>query len=388
FVDLAAEVAPLSCTAVDACPTGFTSPSGTALDTRCDEAADVCVDAATGANAPLFGVRVPPIQASGINVCRDDPSTPTARPCGVFFRMEAARLAPSAPSGSRVRLEIDGQFLSDEIPVRVDALGADCLVSIDSAKAGARLTTAEFDIDVGQYSGPGSVPGQLSVVVASAAATVAAEDWTIVPDPRFADPFDAIVCAVANLAVVTSALEPLISEALSTSASAAVETLLAEPCPCPMGTECVEGLCRTPEGQAVSERFGVQGRADLAALIGDFARSVGALDTSVWLGGPSGADGDGFILSTLGGVVPRPAVPGCAEVGPDPRTRAGYRPPTPFSLPAAIDLDFDGQPDRRPMFGLGLSQAFIEQLMWSAQGGLGCFDVTSSDIALARYRSK
>lgn len=374
------------------CPTGFvTVPGGAPNPASCDALQQVCVEAATGGPGPLVGFELERTEQSGATICRDDLSDPNRRACYAWLRFEGLQLAPTAPD--RVLATITAQIQSNVIPFRYDALGMDCSVTINSAASGTVLQDIVVDARVTEWTAPSRVGGrQLQIVVDAVDAMIPDMDIQIERDPVHGSLDDLITCGLANLGVVKNALIPRLTGSLADIVQDEVAKALGMRCgrpgleACPSLTSCnAEGFCEEDAtGTIVPTRLGLEGRMDFSALLGGLtAGRPGQGDLSFLVGGQSSADTGGLAIGMLGGAEVVTPDPSCALILPSPRLRPGWIAPP--ALPAAetVDLDFDGTPETPYMVAAGVSEALLDQVLWTVYTtGLFCQSLSAYDIDL------
>ncbi|MCK6546848.1 hypothetical protein L6R52_13450 [Myxococcota bacterium] len=393
FADLLGAYASMECGSLDAvpCPTGFvTVPGGAANPSTCDAATLECVEAATGAPGPLMGFEIERTEQSGATICRDDLADPNRRRCYAWLRFEGLTLQPQGPD--QVIATISTQIQSSDLPLRYDALGMDCIVSINSAASGSALQDLVATARLTEWTPPsGSGGRQLKLAIDSVDAQIPDEDIRIARDPVHGTLADAIVCGIANLGVVKNILVPRLTGSLADLVDEQVASALAMQCDdptvqCPAGTHCNgDLLCEEDAtGEIVPTRLGTEGRADFSSLLGGLtAGRPGQGDVSFLVGGQSGTDAQGLAIGVLGGAETVTPDPSCAVVSASPRLRPGWI--TPPALPAVdtVDLDFDGTAETAYMVAAGISDALLDQVIWTIYTtGLFCQSVSGYDIEL------
>lgn len=393
FQNLMQAYARMDCGAVTdpPCPTGFRRlPGGQANPSSCDLAQGVCVESATGTPGPLLGFEIDRTVQSGATICRDDLADPQRRRCFAWLRFEALQLGPMAPN--HVQATITAQLDTSEIPFRYDTLGMDCVVRLNSAASGGVTQDIVANATLGQWAAPsGTGGGQLQVTIDSVDATIPDDDVDIGRDPVHGDFLDVALCGVANLGVVKNALIPRLTDSLAGLVGDEVNKALGWRCgqpgdrACPSLTSCnADGFCEESDGSVVPVELGVEGRMDFAALLAGFTSGrPGEGDLSFVVGGNSAADANGLSISTLGGaevVVPDPQ---CATVLPSPRLRAGWVAPEALPTADQVDLNWDGTAETPYMLAAGISEAFLDQLIWTVYTtGLLCSSVSAYDLDL------
>lgn len=373
------------------CPTGFRRlPGGQANPASCDLGQGVCVESLTSAPGPLIGFEIDRTEQSGATICRDELTDPNRRACYAWLRFEGLQLGPMAPN--RVQATITAQLDTTDIPFRYDALGMDCVVRLNSAASGAVTQDLVANAQLGRWTSPSGVGGgQLQITIDSVDAMIADDDVDIGRDPVHGDFGDTLLCGVANLGVVKNALIPQLTDSLAGLVGEEVDKALGWRCGqpgdrlCPTLTTCnADGFCEEADGAVVPVELGLEGRMDFAALLAGFTSGrPGEGDLSFVVGGDSTADAAGLSISTLGGAEVVVADPQCAQVLPSPRLRPGWVAPPTLPTTDRADLDWDGADETPYMVAAGVSEAFMDQLIWTIYTtGLLCSSVSAYDVDL------
>ncbi len=377
FADLAGAYAGMSCGGPDdvACPTAY--------GTTCDPLRGRCVNA-MGNSEPVLGFAIDRAEQSGATVCRDPLTDPNRRACAAWLRLEGLGLAPRAPN--LVEATVSARVVTTPIPFRYDALGMDCLVTLDSARSGSPAQDFVLTAELGQWSGG----QQLEVRITELVANIANDDIRIERDPVFGNAGDLITCGISNIGAVKNILVDRLTGQLASIIDSEVRELLGWRCgrpgdtACPMGATCsATGFCEEG-GVIVPQVLGAEGRLDLAGLLPGL---VGAADVSFVVGGTARADAQGATVGVLGGVtLPTPPA-ACVMPTPHPRQRPGFAPPRAFPTDPSIDLDFDGTPDPF-MLGAGISQSVLDHLGWAVHNtGLLCTSISTETSPLVNTGS-
>ena len=373
------------------CPTTFqTVPGGAPNPSICVQ--NTCLESATATPGPLVGFSIDRTEESGAIICRDDPASPTRRPCYAWLRFEGLDLVPQAPN--RLRATITAQVDTTQIPFRYNTLGMDCIVRVNSAQSGSPLQDLVVEATLGAWSPPGGGGGQLRVEIGDVTANIPDADVQIARDPIHGDLADIALCGIANLGPVKNALIPLLTRSLGRLVRDEVDEVLGWRCPgaepCPAGTTCSQaGFCAEANGRVVPNKLGFEGRMDLAGFLAGFAGGRAALgDAAVLVGGGANADNGGIGLGALGGAEVVSHEAGCGPATPSPRTRPGWTTPPPLPNAARVDLDFDGTPETSYMVAAGISEALVHQFIWTIYStGLLCTSIGAHEVELLNTAS-
>lgn len=390
FAGLASAYARMACGPGEpvGCPTSFVV-NGQRVATTCG-AQNTCVDGANVA-PPVLGFEIERAVQSGATVCRDEPTDPNPRACFAWLRLEGLRLRPVAPN--QLEANVTAQIYTSPIPIRYDPLGMDCIVTLDSNASGAGQQDFAITAQLEPWNAPAGVAGgQLDIRVTNVAASIPDQDITISRDPVHGDGLDVLVCGIANLGAIKTALVGRLVGSLGEIIDEEIGDVLAQRCgdvgdaTCPASTSCnAEGRCIVDStGDFVPQRFGLDGRLDFGGLVAGFGSpTAGAADISGLVGGTAGTDASGASIGLRAGVELAIPDPACGVPGTNPRTRPGAAPPVPFPSASMVDLDFDGAAERTFMVAAGVSQPILDQLIWSAAGaGLFCAQVSAYDTEL------
>lgn len=343
-------------------------------DITCHPTLDVCVDVQTQAPVPVLGFEIERSTSSGATVCRDDDDDPNKRTCYMWLQLENLDLDPEAPN--KILATVGAQLLSNVIPIRYDALGADCIIEINSRTGSGALPEFLLTIEGRPWTSPTGTGGrQLELFVSDVALAVDDEDVTISRDPnsRYSNALDAVTCGLGNLSAIKNALIPAFASSFTGTIDKQVRGMLAARCgfglpACPGGTSCnVDGKCQDATGTFVPMRAAIQGRLSLDELVGDLALApVQPSDLGFLLGGDADADPTGYQVGMMAGFEAVSRSVECALDRPNPRTAPSFQSPPPLPSSDLVDLDFDGTPETPYMVAIGLSRVFIDQALWSA----------------------
>jgi len=184
------------------CPTDFVV-SGQRAPTTCGPA-NTCVDGG-GVAPPVLGFAIDQAVQSGATVCRDDPSTPGARACAAWLRLEGLRLRPVAPN--QLEATVTAQIYTSVIPLRYDPLGMDCVVTLDSNASGPGQQDFVVTVQLEPWAAPPGVEGgRLDVRVVDVTAAIPDQDLSISRDAVHGDGLDVLSCGIANIGRIKTAL--------------------------------------------------------------------------------------------------------------------------------------------------------------------------------------
>lgn len=384
FSDLVNAYARQSCGAVE------DAPCPQAFGTSCDAARQICVDGG-GTPQPVLGFEIEYTTQGSAIVCRDAPTDPNRRDCFAWLRLEGLDLTPAAPN--RVRANVTTRLVSTVIPIRYanSILDLDCVVTLDSSAAGSPQQDIELVLELNRWTPPMGTPGdQLQVDVVEVNANIPDEDLAISGDPVHGGTGDALACGGLNaVGFLKAALISRLTDELGAIVEGQLDEMLGRPCgpqyvACPAGTTCnADQLCEH-DGRVVPLELGLEGRADLTSLLGGLGGgSPGPTDVEFLVGGDSVADATGVTIGALGGAELVTLDPTCAMDLPSPRLRPTFAAPPPLPAEDLVDLDFDGAPETPYMVAGGLSEAFLDQVMWSLYGsGLFCQRIGAYDVDL------
>lgn len=385
FSDLVEAYAAQSCGQPEdpPCPSGF--------NTSCSPAQSVCVDP-MGTPQPVLGFEVEFTQQGSATVCRDPLTDPNRRDCHAWLRLEGLGLQPEAPD--RVRATVTARVLTSVIPIEFNSgiLDLDCIVDLDSARSGSPLQDLELVLQVSSWQpASGTGGGQLQIEVVEVNAQIPDDDIAVAGDPIQGTAGDVLACGGLNaLGSLKAALVGQLTDSLAGIIQDEIDELLGWTCglptdrPCPATATCnTDGFCEAG-GRVVPMELGLEGRLDFASLLGGFGGGrPGETDLSFLVGGQSGADGTGLTVSALGGAELVRLDPTCAQDLPSPRLRPTYGPPPALPTDGQADLDWDGTAETPFMVAAGLSEAFLDQVMWSLYGsGLFCQRISAFDVDL------
>jgi hypothetical protein len=376
------------------CPSGSNGflalPAGTPDPSSCDSTRMVCVEQATGKPGPLLGFQIQRSTSNNATICRDDPTAPNARPCYAWLRLESLNLTTQGPNA--LSALVTTQIRTTDIPIQVTSpISMNCVVSIDSSVNSMHTQDFTLNLKLGQYMPPsGTGGGQLQITVQSLNATIPDASVNIKADPIDGGPLDNVLCAVANLGPVKSALIPTLTSRLATVASEAIDNQLGWKCngantqPCPAQSTCnAQNLCQDTAGHVVPQKIGLEGRADFSNLLGGLTSRPGQGDLSFLVGGTTVTDTAGMTLGALGGINVVTPDPACAMILPAPRLRPGWMPPPPLPIDDKADLDFDGVPETPFMLALGISNDLLSEGIWTIYtSGLLCQTISATQVDL------
>ncbi len=390
FQDLVGSYVAMTCggTGDLPCPTGFvTVPGGAANPSSC--VAGECVESVSGTAGPLIGFEIDQTVQSGATICRDDLNDPNRRACYAYLRFEGLQLQPVAPD--QVRATITAQIYTTGIPFRYDSLGMDCLVTLNSNADGSPLQDIVATALITEWTPPSGTGGrQLDIQITAVDANIPDADVNIVRDPVHGGFDDDITCGIANTGLVKGILIPQLTDSLAGVVGDEIDKVTGWRCngpntePCPAQTSCnADDLCEeNASGALVPAKIGLEGRLDLGSLLAGFSPGrPGQGDIDFLIGGSSPVDAGGLTLGALGGAEVVTPDPSCAQILPSPRLRPTFVPPP--ALPAAdmVDLDFDGTPETPYMVAAGLSEALLDQYLWTIYtSGLFCIGVSAYDV--------
>jgi hypothetical protein len=392
FVNLVGAYVAMECgTAADVpCPTEFeTIPGGAANPSSCVQGE--CIETLTGAPGPLIGFEIDRSEQSGATICRDDLNDPNRRRCYAYLRFEGLSLLPRGPN--EVEATITAQIYSSPIPFRYDNLGMDCLVNLDSDGDGNPLQDIVATAVISEWNAPSGVGGrQMDIEIVSVTADIPDDDVVIERDPVHGGFDDTLSCGVANTGLVKGFLIPQLTDSLAGIVGDEIDKVTGWRCnapntePCPAQTSCnADDLCEEDAtGELVPAKLGIEGRLDLGALLAGFSPGrPGQGDISFVVGGQSTADTGGVTIGALGGAEVVTPDPSCAMILPSPRTRPGFVAPPALPDDDLVDLDFDGTPETDYMIAAGISEALLDQYLWTIYtSGLFCIGVSAYDIDL------
>ncbi len=376
-----------------ACPAGFIDlASNQANPAVCDVANNACVEQLSGAPGPLIGFAIDQTNASNAIICRDDVSDPQRRNCAAWLRFEGLQIQPVAPDTADITVTV--QIQTTDIPFRYDPLGLDCLVRLNSGASGGLTQDLLVNAQIQEYTPPTGVGRQLKVEILGVDAMIPDDDVDVSCDPVHGNctPIiggDWLGCGAANLGVIKNILIPQLTGELGSIVSTEVDNALGRQCgpglePCPAMTNCnSDNLCEeNVSGDIVPVTLGFEGRVDFASLLAGFTQGrPGRSDISFMVGGQSSADATGLNLGALGGAEVVNFDPTCAQMLPSPRLRPGFTPPPVLPTEDLVDLDFDGTPETPYMVAGALSEAFLDQVIWSVySAGIFCTQLSTYDI--------
>jgi hypothetical protein len=374
------------------CPTGFvTVPGGAPNPSSCDLVEGACVESATGDTGPLVGFEIAQTVQSGATVCRDDINDPNRRRCFAYIRFEGLQIEPMP--ANQLLATMTAQIYTTELPIRYDPLGMDCLVTLDSSADGMPLQDILITAVIDEWTPPsGSGGRQLDIEISTVDAPIPDDDLTIERDPVHGGIDDFATCLLGNLGVIKSVLIGQLTGSLADIVGEEVDKAMGMACggamdpPCPAQTTCnADDLCEeNASNEIVPVKLGLEGRLDLGALLGGFSPGrPGQGDIAFLVGGPSPVDAAGMTLGALGGAEVVTPDPSCAQILPSPRTRAGFMPPPQLPTVGQVDLDFDGTTETDYMVAAGISEALMDQYLWTVYTtGLFCTSLSAYDVDL------
>lgn len=366
-------------------------PCPQSFGTSCEPARSICVDGA-GVPQPVVGFAIDYTTQGSAVVCRDDVNDPNRRDCYAWLRLEGLALTPEAPN--RVRAAVTSRLVSTVIPIRYanSILDLDCIVTLDSATAGSPLQDIELVMELGAWTGPaGTSDGQLQLNLLEVNAVIPDEDLTVSGDPIHGGAGDALACGGLNaLGSLKAALISQLTDELGSIIEGQLDEAFGWTCgtpadrACPASTTCnADGFCEYA-GRVVPSELGLEGRADFGSLLGGLGGARAAeTDLAFLIGGQSTADPQGFTVGALGGAELVNLDPACAQDLPSPRLRPTFATPPALPTDGQADLDFDGTPETPYMVAAGISEAFMDQVMWSLYGsGLFCQRISATEVDL------
>ncbi len=366
-------------------------PCAQAFATSCDGASSVCVDAA-GVPQPVLGFEIEYSLQGGAEVCRDDVNDPARRDCYAWLRLEGLTLTPEGPN--RVRANINSRLVTTVIPIQYTTriLDLDCIITLDSSTTGSPLQDIEMVLELGAWVPPsGTNGGQFQINVVEVNALIPDEDLIVAGDPVHGSAGDAIACGGLNaIGSLKAALISQLTDELGSIIGTQLDEASGWTCggpmdrACPTGTTCnVDSFCEY-DGRIVPAELGLEGRADFASLLGGLGGGrPGQTDMAFLIGGDSSADPAGLNVAAIGGAELVTLDATCAQDLPSPRLRPGFSTPPELPTDGQVDLDFDGSNETNYMVAAGISQSFLDQVMWSLYGsGVFCQRISADDIAL------
>lgn len=386
FQDLMSAYASMSCgqpTDVP-CPTNFVTTAGAPNPSTCQ--AGRCIEQVSGDAGPLLGFEIDRQVSGNATICRDDPAQPGARRCFAWIRFESLAITPMGPNQFIANVTV--QIETNDIPFRYDSLGGmDCVMSLSSVPGTQDI---QITAALNRYNPPVGTGGQLKVDILDVAAMIPNNyvDVASDPDPRFND--GALLCAIADLGFIKQILVSQLTDELASIIGDEVDAALGLACltnaDCPAQTSCnSDDLCEeNATGVIVPQTLGLEGRLDFSQLLAGFvAGRPGRGDMSFMVGGDSTADMGGATIGALGGAEVVDADPSCAMILDSPRIRPGFVAPAPLPTTPTADLDWDGTNETSYMVAAGVSQALLDQFMWTVYTtGLFCTSVSSYDVDL------
>ena len=378
------------------CPSGFLDiASRQANPASCDVVNNACIESLTNTPGPLIGFEIDQTNASNATVCRDDVNDPLRRDCYAWLRFEGLQLEPVAPD--TLNVTITTQIQTSDIPFRYDPLGLDCLVRLNSGADGGLTQDILVNAQVTEYTPPTGTGGrQLKIDITGVDAQIPDGDVDVECDPVHGDctPIiggDWLGCGVANLGVIKNILIPQLTGELGDIVASEVDAALGRTCGapgldlCPQLTSCnSDNLCEENDtGDIVPVTLGFEGRVDFSSLLAGFTQGrPGRSDISFTVGGESATDATGLNLGALGGAEVVNFDPTCAQMLQSPRLRPGFVPPPALPSEDSVDLDFDGSLETPYMVAAGISEAFLDQVIWSVySAGIFCTKISTEDIS-------
>jgi len=338
----------------------------------------------TGDKLPLIGIEIEREESGGAIICRDNLNNPNRRECAAWLKLETLSVNPQ-PS-NLLKAKVNARVLTTPLPVRLDSLSMDCLVTLDSEASGAPEQEFELDITIGEWMAATATPTrQLSLEVTALSANIATDDLRIDYDPVHGSTGDRLLCAVGNIGAIKTVLVDRLIGELTETIDEALQEALAQTCggfrepACPENSRCnSSGFCEDDNtGRLIPQFIGLEGRTDLAQSIDG---ATGNLDLSFVVGGSSTVDMTGVNISTYGGLDFEPIGPSCVTATTNPTLRPNTVNPLPFPEQDKVDLDWDGIAESDFMVGVGVSQPIIDQVGWMLhESGLLCQELTSKD---------
>ena len=378
FADLLSSYQAMSCGGPEdiECPANYNS--------SCDPVRNVCIDSATGNKLPLIGIEIEREESGGATICRDRLSDPNRRECAAWLKLETLDVNPQ-PS-NLLKARVNARVLTSPLPVRLDSLSMDCIVTLDSEASGAPEQEFNLDITLGEWMSTTATPTrQLTMEVTELSANIATDDLRIEYDPVHGSTSDRLLCAVGNIGAIKNVLVDRLIGELTETIDEALQEALAQTCggfrepACPENTRCnSSGFCEDDSsGRLIPQFIGLEGRTDLAQSIDG---TTGNLDLSFVVGGSSSVDMTGINISTYGGLDFEPIGESCVTATTNPILRPNAVSPLPFPEQDKVDLDWDGIAESDFMVGVGVSQPIVDQIGWMLhESGLLCQELTSKD---------
>ncbi len=375
FGDLAGAFASAACGGAEDPPCGF--------GLTCT--AGVCVNA-MGDTEPVLGFPIEhSVDSSGATICRDDPQNMNRRECFAWMRLEGMALEPRASRpmdpGVVIDATVNARVLTNEIPIRYDPLGMDCLVVVDTAQNGR-----DFVLEVALREW--ATGRQLEIAIENLDLMIPDTDITISRDPIHGGIDDLVTCGLGNIGAIKRVIISRMTGSLTDIIDEEIRKLLGWPCnrpgalACPADSHCNrERLCVTDaDDTIVPQEFGLEGRVSFEDALPGLA---GAGDTKFLVGGPPSADSAGVTVGVLGGMERVPPVPSCVMDLPSLRNRMSYTPPRALPTDPMVDLDFDGTAETSYMVSAGVTQQVMDQVAWTLySSGLFCASIDSFTIDL------
>ena len=378
FTDLLSAYQAMSCGGPDdiECPANYNS--------NCDMTRNVCVDATTGDKLPLIGFEIEREESGGAIICRDNLNDPNRRECAAWLNLESLSVSPQ-PS-NLLKATVSARVLTSPLPVRLDSLSMDCIVTLDSEASGAPEQEFELDITIDEWMSNTATPTrQLALEVTDLAANIATDDLRIEYDPVHGSTGDRLLCAVGNIGAIKNLLVDRLIGELTSTIDDALQEALAQSCgrpsdpSCPGDSRCnSSGFCEDDNsGRLIPQFIGLEGRTDLAQSVDG---TSGNLDLSFVVGGSSSVDMTGINISIYGGLDFEQVGDSCVMSTIHPALRPNAENPIPFPDEDKVDLDWDGTAESDFMIGVGVSQPVLDQAGWMLhESGLLCQEITSKD---------
>ena len=378
FADLLSAYQAMSCGGPDDidCPANYNS--------NCDLTRNVCVDSTTGDKLPLLGFEIEREESGGATICRDNLNDPNRRECAAWLKLESLAVLPQP--ANLLKATVSARVLTSPLPVRLDSLSMDCIVTLDSEASGAPEQEFELDITIDEWMSTTATPTrQLAMEVTNLSANIATDDLRIEYDPVHGSTGDRLLCAVGNIGAIKNLLVDRLIGELTATIDDALQEALAQTCgrpsepACPANSRCnSSGFCEDDSsGRLIPQFIGLEGRTDLAQSIDG---ATGDLDISFVVGGSSTVDMTGLNISTYGGLDFARSGESCVMPTTHPTLRQNAATPQPFPSEDKVDLDWDGTAESDFMVGVGVSQPILDQVGWMLhESGLLCQELTSED---------
>ncbi len=224
-------------------------PSASCINTVCDDG---------GGDFPSLAFEIPHHEdaTTGATVCRDAPSDPNRRRCVVWLTNAALTLTPQTID--QFEASIDARLLTEAMPVRLESAGADCVVTIDSARTGSPSQEILIDITVEAWD-PGLVGRpRLALATGDIRMQIPDGDVSVRRDPVHGGVDDIVTCTLANLGSIKQRIVEAMATRLGAVLADSLDVALGWPCQtgadCPVGTTCIADVCREASSGRVVHR--------------------------------------------------------------------------------------------------------------------------------------